>query len=104
MRQLAISFAVLSLAACSDRGATEVTLTQLVAQQDDYIGRRVVVEGTLRSHPDPLHYWIEDDAYNRVALDHADGLGGREGDQLSVQGVFLYHKDRGRRIDVTSLK
>ncbi|MFN2288486.1 MAG: hypothetical protein ABR578_09165 [Chromatocurvus sp.] len=104
MRQLTISLSFLCLTACTDRGTTEVTLSQLVAQQGNYAGRRVVVEGTLRSHPAPLHYWIEDDAYHRVELDHADDLGGREGAQVIVQGVFLYQKDRGRRIDVTSLE
>mgnify|MGYP005846315223 CR=1 FL=1 len=39
MRQTAIRLAVLCLAACMDRGTTEVTLSQLVAQQDNYAGR-----------------------------------------------------------------
>ena len=102
MRQLAISLAVICLTACADRGVADVTLAQLVAQQGDYDGRRVVVAGTLRSHPDPLHYWIEDETYHRVELDPAGELSGREGEQVTVRGVFRYHRDRGRRIEITS--
>lgn len=104
MQRVVIALAVLCCSACTDPGVADVTLAQLAAQQDDYAGRRVVTTGTLRSHPDPLHYWIEDDAYHRVELDHAGNIAGREGDQLTVLGVFRYDKDAGRRIEVTTIE
>lgn len=104
MRHAAIIVALLSLIACTGDNTADVTLTQLAAQQDDYAGRQVVVSGTLRSHPDPLHYWIEDDAYHRVELDFPGDLTGREGEHLTVRGRFRYQPDRGRSIKVVSLE
>ncbi|WP_131917534.1 hypothetical protein [Chromatocurvus halotolerans] len=104
MRHAAIIVALLSLIACTGDNAADVTLAQLAAQQDDYAGRQVVVSGTLRSHPDPLHYWIEDDAYHRVELDFPGDLTGREGEPLTVRGRFRYQPDRGRSIKVVSLE
>lgn len=104
MRHVAIIAALLSLLACTGDSAADVTLAQLAAQQNDYAGRQVVVSGTLRSHPEPLHYWIEDDAYHRVELDSPVDLKGREGEQLTVRGRFRYQPDQGRAITVVSLE
>lgn len=100
---IAIAVTTLGLSACTGHGVADVTLAQLVAQQADYVGRQVLVSGTLRSHPDPEHYWIEDDKYHRVALDDVDGLHGRDGEELIVRGLFLYDDVRGRFIVVDSL-
>lgn len=104
MRHVAIIIALLSLLACTGDSAADVTLAQLAAQQDGYTGRQVIVSGTLRSHPEPLHYWIEDDAYHRVELDSPVDLEGREGEHLTVRGLFHYQPDQGRSIKVVSLE
>lgn len=101
---IAISLILLCLAACEGREATEVTLAQLVAQQTHYADRLVLVEGRLRSHPDPLHYWIEDNDHHRVELSSPGGLTGLEGKRLAVRGRFRYDDGRGRSIDVDSLR
>lgn len=91
------------LPACDGREAIEVPLAQLVAQQAAYDGRTVVVVGMLRSHPEPEHYWIEDDGYNRVELAWGDDLAPYLGRRLAVRGLFRYEPDEGRRIDVEYL-
>lgn len=101
--RFAIGLAVLCVTSCADPHVADVTLAQLVAQQGDYAGRLVMVTGTLRSHPDPLHYWIEDSAHHRVELNQPGDLSGREGERLTVTGLFRYRQDKGRRIEVASL-
>jgi len=104
MRHAAIAFILLCLIACTGDSIANVTLAQLAAQQDDYAGRQVIVGGTLRSHPDPLHYWIEDDEYHRVELTYPGDLKRHEGEYLTVRGLFSYHADRGRSIRVIALE
>lgn len=76
------------------------TLSALKAAQDDFDGRRVIVSGTLRSFDDPEHYWIENSALDRVALEADEPLQARVGEVLEVHGRFTYDRDEGRRIDV----
>ena len=103
MQRLLLALILAALAACSNREAVEVPLDQLVAQQAAWDGRTVVAVGTLRSHPDPEHYWIEDDRYNRVELAWTDDLAPYLGRRLAVRGLFHYDPDEGRRIDVEYL-
>ena len=92
-----------SLAACVKREPADLTLEQLASQQTDYVGREVQVTGTLRSHDDPLHFWIEDSRFHRVALRHGTSLERREGECLVVRGIFRYAEDRGRAIEVQEI-
>jgi len=103
MHRLLLVLTLVALTACSGREAVEVTLDQLVAQQAAYDGRTVVAVGTLHSHPDPEHYWIEDDGYNRVELAWGDDLAPYLGRRLAVRGLFQYDPTEGRRIDVEYL-
>ncbi|HKK23731.1 MAG TPA: hypothetical protein VJ947_08600 [Pseudohaliea sp.] len=103
MRRSLFILLLIAVAACSGRQAVEVPLARLVAQQDAYNGRTVVAVGTLRSHPDPAHYWIEDDRYNRVEVAYGDNLAPYLGQRLAVRGLFRYSPDEGRRIDVEYL-
>jgi len=103
MRRLLLVLILAVLTACSGREAVEVPLDQLVAQQDAYDGRTVVAVGTLRSHPEPEHFWIEDDRYNRVEVAYGDNLAPYLGQRLAVRGLFRYSPDEGRRIDVEYL-
>jgi hypothetical protein len=103
MRHFALALAFFLIAGCDDHEPAELTLAQLVAQQTTYSGRSVVVAGTLRSHPEPLHYWIEDDNDNRVELDYADDLAPMLGKRIAVRGRFLYDPESGRSIAVEYL-
>jgi 1,4-dihydroxy-2-naphthoate octaprenyltransferase len=76
----------------------ERTLQQLVAQQADYNGRRVVTEGVLRTHTPPRHYWVEDDDYHRVELRTEQDLSPYLGDTVRVSGEFGYDRGAGRLI------
>jgi hypothetical protein len=49
-------------------GAVEVPLATLAAEPRNFEGRRVVVRGTVRGIEEPLHFWIEDENFNRVQL------------------------------------
>lgn len=81
----------------------ERSLSQLVNQQQDYDGRVVRVQGTLRSHPSPLHYWVEDDALHRVEISPTKGVTELLGETVWVEGVFHYQRDSGRKITVRQL-
>ena len=84
-------------------GPSELTLLQLARQQEHYDGRLVSAEGILRAHAAPRHYWIEDDAFNRVELEEAGDLLELVGTRIRVQGEFRYAPDRGRRIVVEQM-
>lgn len=98
---LAVALALtLSLGGCSSESndASAVTLAQLVRFAERYDGQRVTVSGTVQSHPDPEHYWIEDDDLNRVAIQPARVVEGRVGESIRVRGAFRYSRDTGRII------
>ena len=80
---------------------TSVFAVAVSACMDD---SAVATQGILRTHASPRHYWIEDDALNRVELIHADDLGSRVGKRLAVRGKFRYAADQGRRIEVRHLE
>jgi hypothetical protein len=42
----------------------------------------------------PLHYWLEDEAFNRVALEFDGERSRRVGNELMVRGTFHYRADR----------
>ena len=89
-----------ALTACLPREATEVTLAQLAAFQSDYDGRRVITGGTLRTFPDPRHYWIEDGDLNRVELHGDESFDVRVGQAVRLRGRFAYDPEAGRSITV----
>lgn len=90
------------LAACTSGTSApiEITLAELVADQDGYDGEAVVSRGILHAYDDPLHYWIEDTEVNRVELVPHDGLDALVGAEVEVAGTFRYRDDRGRVITV----
>lgn len=87
------------LAGCSQQ-ASETSLDELARNPLIYHGYRVSAVGELKSHPDPLHYWIESASGTRVEV---LGLKDPElllGAQVRVTGTFRYSRERGRRIEV----
>jgi len=102
----AVAMAVIALAtatgACSDGrdSADAVTLANLVRFAERYDGQRVATSGRVRTHPEPRHYWIEDDELNRVAVEPAAAVADRVGKRVRIEGVFHYSSDKGRFINV----
>ena len=89
---------------CGNPAPTQTSLSALTASQQDFNGRHIVVSGTLRTFDSPRHYWIENEALNRVALEGADGLAPLVGQTVEVSGIFLYDRNVGRRIEVKQLR
>ena len=81
-----------------------VSLAALVAAQQDFDGRQVIVNGTLHTFDEPRHYWIENDKPDRVALMGAGDLSGRVGEDVEVHGRFHYDRYKGRRVQVSKIE
>ena len=94
---------ILLTSSCSDDTPTRTDLSALRSAQTDFHGRDIIVSGTLRSFPDPLHYWIENDALDRVALESERDLAQWVGEIVEVRGTFYYGRKSGRRIYVREL-
>jgi len=98
--------AALALVGCG-RGAGEpvqLQLADLARFAEDYDGRRVQTTGTVRSHPDPEHYWIEDDALNRVSVEPQSSIASHVGERVRVSGQFRFSRDEGRAIEATTVE
>lgn len=94
---MAVFLAALVLAACGN-GAPQLSLQVLAEYQQGYDGRTVVTEGTVRHFDDPLHYWIEDEDLNRVAITPDSAVAEYVGQRVRVQGVFSASRSTGRVI------
>lgn len=86
---------VLLLAACNDQ-ADVVDLATLVERQADYNGQRIETQGTVATFEDPRHYWIEDDNFNRVAIEPDSAVAELVGDEVRVIGEFTADRAVGR--------
>lgn len=92
----------LGLGACSDAART-VSLAELRETPERYAGSTVAVSGTLRSFDDPEHFWVENDALDRVGLEGGENLRALVGWTVEVRGTFRYDRSAGRRIEVTAI-
>ena len=106
MRTPRLVLLLLTLSACdgAPRAPLVTTPEALARSAESFDGRRVTVDGTLRSLPDPRHYWLEDAAPHRVALEPEDGLADRVGARLRVTGRFRYDPERGRWLEIETLR
>jgi len=101
----AILACCLALAACGQEPRTrEVTVANLVAGSNHFIGSRVSTQGVVHSFPQPLHYWLEDNNLNRVGLVPEALVAELEGARVRVTGTFRFAPARGRLIDVEHLE
>ncbi len=98
--------AALALGGCgSDAGTpVQLQLADLARFAEDYDGRRVQTTGTVRSHPDPEHYWIEDDALNRVSVEPQSALAPHVGERVRVVGRFRFSREEGRAIEAATVE
>lgn len=106
LRIVVLLLAAVVLAACGlvRDEPVEVSLAELVAAQEDHDGRMVATEGVVRSHDDPLHYWIEDDDPNRVELVPHEEVEPNLGEHVRVVGRFTFSLDGGRLIEVEEIE
>ncbi|GEM_PF-380019 len=98
-----LAASVLMAACSSPDGATSVPLAELVRFAERYDGQRVSTAGKVNTHPDPEHYWIEDDDLNRVEIRRMDRIADRVGETVRVQGEFRYSRQTGRIIEANEL-
>ncbi len=94
------ALAALLLAGCGGDRVAPATLAQLAGAADAFDGELVETEGVVHRFDDPEHYWLEDDAINRVAVIPGEAVAGHLGERLRVVGRFTYHPERGRRIEI----
>lgn len=99
-----MAFAItLLLVGCGATAPVTTTLSALSEFQKDFDGRQIIVSGTLRTFDMPRHYWIENDALDRVALEGTINLEPLVSQTVTVRGVFRYDSEVGRRIEVDEL-
>jgi hypothetical protein len=99
--KLLMTFAItLLLVGCGASVPVKTTLSALSEVQKDFDGRQVIVSGTLRTFDTPRHYWIENDALDRVALEVTINLAPMVSQMVKVRGMFRYDTEAGRRIEV----
>ena len=99
--KLLMTFAItLLLVGCGASVPVKTTLSALSEIQKDFDGRQVIVSGTLRTFDTPRHYWIENDALDRVALEVTINLAPLVSQMVKVRGMFRYDTEAGRRIEV----
>ena len=100
--KLLMTFAItLLLVGCGASVPANTTLSALSEAQKDFDGRQVIVSGTLRTFDTPRHYWIENDALDRVALlEETINLAPLVSQTVTVRGMFRYDSEAGRRIEV----
>lgn len=91
------------ISGCDPDSPRQLTLEQLSQQQSHYDGRLVTTSGILRRFEPPLHYWLEDDSLNRVALDTDNPRDDWVGRKIAVTGRFGYGAQTGRRIEVSRI-
>jgi hypothetical protein len=93
--------AVSLLAGCArEETVVGLELELLVTQRENFEGRRVRTSGVVRSHADPRHFWLENDALQRVGLAPAEQVEAWLGQEVEVVGRFTFAADTGRRITV----
>lgn len=84
--------------------AYQIPLVMLVSSSVDHDGREVITQGVVRRFEDPLHYWIEDDAFNRVEIFPHQAIAPYLGKDVRVQGLFRDSDTQGRRLTLWNVE
>lgn len=102
---MASVLAAVLLAGCArEESVVGLELELLVEQQDTFLGRLVRTSGTVRMHDSPRHFWLEDDALNRVGLVPAQSMEAWLGEEVEIVGRFGFAADTGRTIQVQQVR
>lgn len=109
MRITALPFLLIAcllvLAGCGrEAEPTRLELADLARFTEQYDGEKVSTTGHVRSHPDPEHYWLEDDELNRVAVHPDSAVKKLVGERVRVLGVFRYSREKGRSIEAEAVE
>lgn len=104
---MAVTLSGTLLIGCGDRARdpVRVSLAELVAGQEGYSGRRVETTGVVRRFDQAegatrLHYVIEDEYPNRVALVPEDVAARHTGQRVVVVGAFRFQEGGGRQVEI----
>ncbi len=81
----------------------EAPLQMLVADPAGFDGQRVATQGVVRHFEAPLHYWIEDEALNRVELFPPAMAAPLLGQEVRVVGTFRYAPASGRSLSLETI-
>ena len=108
---LVLLLASTGFAGCGDGSGDPVraSLAELVAEQDDFAGRRVETVGVVRRFGEAegatrLHFVVEDRQANRVALIPNDVAERHVGQEVVVVGSFQFSERDGRSIEVERIE
>lgn len=106
VRALAALVSVVSVISCSGQepGPTELCLADLVRFAEGYNGERIATTGSVRSHSDPEHYWIEDTQLNRVEVRPQYAVSSLAGESVRIVGRFRHPLEQGRSMEAESTK
>lgn len=99
-----VLIAVLLVGCAREESVVGLELELLVEQQDTFLGRLVRTSGTVRMHDSPRHFWLEDDARNRVGLVPAQSVEAWLGEEVEIVGRFGFAADTGRTIQVQQVR
>ncbi len=96
---------LLVLAGCGGESTpTRLELADLARFTEQYDGERVSTTGHVRTHPDPVHYWLEDEDLNRVAVHPDSAVEELVGERVRVIGRFRYSRETGRAIEADEVE
>lgn len=99
-----VCFAAQFLLAC---GKTQtpvlVTLSMLVLSAEDFNHREVQAQGKVKHFDAPLHYWIEDESGNRIAIFPNDIAAKYLDKDVLVTGRFAFSSAQGRSIEISDI-
>lgn len=84
------------------------TLVELMANQEHYDDRLVMTTGVVRRFgvaegATKLHYVVEDEQANRVAIVPNHVAERYTGQEVTVSGFFHFSEQEGRRIEITRI-
>lgn len=102
--------APLLVGACNDESdPVRATLAALVAKQENYRGRVVQTSGVVRRFGEAegatrLHYVVEDEEANRVALLPNEVAERYTGQEVVVVGSFRFREEEGRSIEIEHIE
>lgn len=101
----ALVLCLLVLAGCGGEPTpTRLELADLARFTERYDDERVSTTGRVRTHPDPEHYWLEDEDLNRVAVHPHGAVKALVGERVRVVGSFRYSREQGRAIEADEVE